>query len=79
MMTLESYHKLLPGNIILELENQEHLEKAIFQQDSAKPHMADVILMLLWKMLKKCVISNHFSLQLWPAVGTTPPPPIVQT
>ncbi len=70
-MTLESHHKLLPENVIPELENQEHLKKDIFQQDDARPRTADVILMLLQKTFKKCVISNCFprlfnSGWLWP-------------
>ncbi len=60
MVTLESYHKLLFEDVIPELKNREHLKKAIFQQESAKLHVADVILMLLQKPFKKCVIWNHF-------------------
>ncbi len=60
MVTLESYHKLLSEYVIPELENQKHLKNAIFQQDGAKLHTTDVILMLLRKTSKKCVFSNGF-------------------
>ncbi len=61
MVTLESCHKLLPEDVIPELENWRHLKKAIFEQDHVKPpHTADVIVMLLRKTYKKDAISNHF-------------------
>ncbi len=60
MIMSESYRKLLSEDVIPELENWGHLKKAIFQQDGMKPHMADVILMLLQKTFKKHVILNRF-------------------
>ncbi len=54
----------------------EHLKKAIFWQDRAKPHMTDVILMLLQKTFKKMGDFKPLPspLQLWLAM----PPPFSQ-
>ncbi len=53
-----NYHKLLMEMLIPELENWEHLKKAIFQQDGAKPHTSDANLLLLSNVFKKSVILN---------------------